>query len=61
MKVRELIAGLEALGAPDLDVYYLDEGEDLHQVGGGVIDTEEGSGNQAVILGPYPADVEGGF
>lgn len=61
MKVRDLIAGLEALSAPELDVYFLDVEVQLHPVDGGTLDTEEGSGRQAVILAPHSLADEGGF
>lgn len=60
MKARDLIAGLEALCAPDAEVYFFDDGRIL-EVEGGLLDVEEGSGREGVLLTAESCRVSGGF
>lgn len=61
MKVRVLIAELEAAAAPDAEVFFFD-GHYTTQIHGGLLDREEATGREGLLLTHRScAGEEGGF
>lgn len=60
MKAKDLIAVLEALCAPDAEVFFIAGDGDVLEVGGGYIDTYP-SDDPRIVLTTLSHDKAGGF
>ena len=61
MIVRQLIAGLEALSAPDAEVFFVLGDAEVFQINGGLLDVEDRTGREGVLLSGKTLAAEGGF
>lgn len=61
MKARDLISGLEALCAPEAEVYFVLGDSEVFQVNGGLLDVEDHTGREGVLLSGKTLAAEGGF
>ena len=61
MIVRQLIAGLEALGSPDAEVFFVLGDTEVFQVNGGLLDVEDGTGREGILLSGKTLAAEGCF
>ncbi len=61
MNIRTLISKMEALASPDAEVFFSDDSGHTYAIGGGLLDTEPGTGRIGLILTEEPIVTEGGF
>lgn len=61
MKAKDLVSGLEALCAPDAEVFFIAGDGDVLEIGGGLLDIEEETGRQGVLLTTRSQRSNGGF
>jgi len=52
---------MEALASPDAEVFFSDDSGEIYAIGGGLLDSEPGTGRIGLILTEEPIVTEGGF
>jgi len=61
LTIKDIIAKMEALASPDAEVFFSDDSGQTYAIGGGLLDTEPGTGRIGLILTEEPIVTEGGF
>lgn len=61
LRIKDLMAKLDALAAPDAEVFFSTDSGHLFPIGGGLLDTNHGTGGLDLLLTQEPVVTEGGF
>ena len=61
LKIKDLIAKMEALADPDAEVFFVTAAGDVHAIEGGLLDTEEGGPRVGLLLVSVEVVTDGGF